>query len=184
MVKTRSIFSVAAMTIQLSLSQSPMLADDLTISMNPANFSNSSSDQNDQNVPNKKSSRSSSLPMKVVGVVSGFVIGTPVCAVRKPIAEEKYGVNQMVNDDPKGRHLFPFAVFWAPFALITGVLEAPFSAAKISCQNYDNPFSKEQFGLIDSVKKQPQEGQQGAQQDVQQPLERIPVIEQRFDQNK
>jgi hypothetical protein len=88
-----------------------------------------------------------SLPVRALGVFSGIVVGTAVSAVRKPIDEDKFAVNDLRGENRQGRVTIPAAVLWAPFAAVTGILEAPFFALHNSLVNYHKPFSKEQFSL-------------------------------------
>lgn len=87
---------------------------------------------------------------QVLGACAGAAIGLPVCFIRKPIDEEKYGIAQMTSDSHKRRLIIPAALFWAPFAAAAGILEAPFCAGTNSLANFDKPFSKEQFSLGDN----------------------------------
>jgi hypothetical protein len=100
-------------------------------------------------------SRLASLPLETVGVLTGIVVGIPVNAVRRPIANEKYGVEQMNGDNHQSRVVIPAAVFYSPFALMAGVLESPWYAVNNSLLNYDKPFSKEQFSIADTPKPLP-----------------------------
>ena len=105
------------------------------------------------------SSKHSSLAKKFLGVMTGVVVGTPVCMVRKPMDEDKYAVSDLTGNSTKGRAVVPTAVLWAPFSAVQGVLEAPFVALNNSLVNYDKPFSKEQFSLVNpstSIKKEEQ----------------------------
>ncbi len=90
----------------------------------------------------------SSFAKKIIGVVTGVVVGAPVCAVRKPLDEDKYAIADLTGNSKKGRAVIPTAVLWAPFACVEGILEAPFFAINNSLVNYDKPFSKEQFSLV------------------------------------
>ena len=76
-----------------------------------------------------------------------MIIGTPVCAVRKPIDEEKYGIDSLSGGNKRGKVVVPSAIFWAPFSTAAGVLEAPFWALNNSLVNLNEPFSKEQMSL-------------------------------------
>ena len=89
------------------------------------------------------------MPKKLLGIIAGVVVGTPVSAVRKSIDEEKHGISDMCGYNNKARAVIPAAVFLAPFMLVTGVLEAPFYALNNSLVNHAKPFSKEQFSLGD-----------------------------------
>ena len=84
-----------------------------------------------------------------VGVVLGTLVGIPVCAVRKPIAEEKYGIAQMSGEHNQLRVKIPAAIFYLPIAVATGVFEAPYWAVGNSVIYSDQPFSKDQFSLGD-----------------------------------
>jgi hypothetical protein len=97
------------------------------------------------------SSKHSSFGKKLFGVISGIAVGTPVCMVRKPMDEDKYAVADLTGNSTKGRAVLPTAVIWAPFSVVQGVLEAPFFAFNNSIVNYDKPFSKEQFSLVNKA---------------------------------
>jgi len=95
-----------------------------------------------------------SLPKKCLGVVVGAIVGMPVCAVRQPLAEEKYAVaSQMNGNNPKPRAKIPVGIFWLPFATAAGLFEAPWLAVGNSVLNYDKPFSKAQFSIVDTPSK-------------------------------
>jgi len=79
----------------------------------------------------------------------GIVVGIPICAVRQPIHEEKYGVYQTAGKKARPRKTIPYAVIYAPFALVSGLIEAPFYALNNSIVNCDKPFSKQQFSITD-----------------------------------
>lgn len=88
------------------------------------------------------------FPLKVLGFVTGCAVGVPVSVVRNPISEEKWSIDNWTGDNKdKPRVTVPAGLFWAPFAVIDGVILAPFSAVKYSAKNFNKPFSKEQFGL-------------------------------------
>ncbi|MBX9724477.1 MAG: hypothetical protein K2X81_23910 [Candidatus Obscuribacterales bacterium] len=95
----------------------------------------------------KQSSNWTSFPKKTIGFCIGSIVGIPVCCVRKPIDEEKYGVGQMTHDSDDARVKIPAKIFYFPMAAASGILEAPFSSVKNSWQNRDEPFSKAQFSL-------------------------------------
>jgi len=92
----------------------------------------------------------SSFVKKLLGVVTGTIVGTPVCMFRKPIEEDKSATNDLTGDSDKGRAVVPTLALWAPFAGVAGVLEAPFCAFNNSLVNYKKPFSKEQFSLANT----------------------------------
>jgi len=69
--------------------------------------------------------------------------------VRQPIHEEKYGIFSTAGAKAPPKKSVPAAVFYAPFALVSGLIEAPFYAFNNSVVNYDRPFSKEQFSIND-----------------------------------
>ena len=131
MTKNGIYFVFAASLILSSISQSIASSDD------PANTGKA-----------KASSRHSSFAKKFLGVVTGVIVGTPVCMVRKPLDEDKYAVADLTGNSDKGRAVVPTTVLWAPFSVVGGILEAPFCAFNNSLVNYDKPFSKEQFSLI------------------------------------
>lgn len=61
-------------------------------------------------------------------IATAVVIGTPVCVVRRTKYEEWYGVNGMVGDSAgKGKRVAA-GIFWFPFAVLTGICEAPVDA--------------------------------------------------------
>jgi hypothetical protein len=96
----------------------------------------------------KKGSGLMAFPVKVLGFVTGCAVGVPVNLVRDPIIEEKWTVNNWTGDNSgKPRVTVPAGIFWAPFALIDGVILAPFSAVKYSAKSFNDPFSKDQFSL-------------------------------------
>lgn len=103
--------------------------------------------------PAPKSSSSPGLALKALGFICGSIVGVPVSVVRNPIIEEKYGKEQLSCGSEQPRVTVPAGIFYFPFALATGVVEAPFSAVKHSWQNADHPFSKEQFSLGDNKKE-------------------------------
>ena len=88
-----------------------------------------------------------SLPKKTIAFLVGAVVGTPICAVRKSIDEAKDGTHGMVGETDKKQLIIPATLFWLPFAVVTGTLEAPCYAVINSLENADKPFSKEQFSL-------------------------------------
>jgi hypothetical protein len=102
----------------------------------------------------------SSLAKKFLGVMTGVIVGTPVCMVRKPMDEDKYAVADLTGNSTKAKAVVPTAIFWAPFSAVGGILEAPFCAVNNSLVNYDKPFSKEQFSLVKpgaAIKKEEQQ---------------------------
>lgn len=106
-----------------------------------------------QNANAKTQSKDSSLLSRVAGFLCGTACGIPICAVRKPIDEEKYGTEQLSCGSDESKVKVPAALFYLPFATVTGVLEAPCSSLKHSWQNFDKPFSKEQFSLREAASK-------------------------------
>lgn len=77
--------------------------------------------------------------------------------VRKSMDEDKYAVADLAGNSHNGRAVVPTAALWAPFAAVQGILEAPFWAVNNSLVNYNKPFSKNQFSLVNpdvSVKKE------------------------------
>jgi hypothetical protein len=87
---------------------------------------------------------------KVLAVAVGAIVGVPVCAVRKPIDEEKYEMKSLGCDKHKALFVIPAAGLWIPFAVTEGILEAPFFAVNNSLVNYNKPFSREQFSLVET----------------------------------
>jgi hypothetical protein len=163
MIKNR-IFSVAAAGLFLSfISQYTAVANDSSGVAQSAEQASGSANPSFNAPPNLSkaiaSSKHSSLAKKFLGVMTGAVVGTPVCMVRKPMDEDKYAVSDLTGNSKKGRAVVPTAVLWAPFSAVQGVLEAPFFAFNNSLVNYDKPFSKEQFSLVNpaaSIKKEEQ----------------------------
>lgn len=72
-----------------------------------------------------------------------------MCFVRQPIHEEKYYISQTAGEKTRPRKTIPYAIINAPFALVSGLIEAPFFALNNSIVNYDKPFSKAQFSITD-----------------------------------
>lgn len=144
-----SIFSATSVSAQ-SYSQAyepPEAAENSTrvAASNPASTPSSSTPATGSK---KKNSGLKAFPVKVLGFVSGCAVGVPVNLVRDPIIEEKWTVNNWTGDNSgKPRVTVPAGIFWAPFALIDGVILAPFSAVKYSAKSFNEPFSKDQFSL-------------------------------------
>ena len=145
-----SIFSAANVFAQ-SYSQAyepPAAAENsvrVAAASSPASTPNSSAPATGSK---KKYSGLKAFPVKVLGFVSGCAVGVPVNLVRDPIIEEKWTVNNWTGDNSgKPRVTVPAGIFWAPFALIDGVILAPFSAVKYSAKSFNDPFSKDQFSL-------------------------------------
>ena len=97
----------------------------------------------------QKSASNVSFPKKVLGVVVGTVVGIPVCLVRRPYINEKYGVSQLTGDSDQPRVMVPAALWYVGFATAAGVFEAPWVAFTNSFANADKPFSKAQFSLTE-----------------------------------
>jgi hypothetical protein len=165
MIKNR-IFSTAAAGILLSsFSHCSTASNEAAASLATESAASSTSSINaTASAPSNTSSaivssKHSSLAKKFLGVMTGVVVGTPVCMVRKPMDEDKYAISDLTGHSKKGRAVVPTAVLWAPFSAVQGVLEAPFFAFNNSLVNYDKPFSKEQFSLVNpaaSIKKEEQ----------------------------
>ena len=102
-----------------------------------------------------------SLFLKAISIIPATLIGTPVNWVKKPIDEEKYTIGQATNDSHNPKQTVSAGILWAPFAMITGVLEAPFFALDNALRNCDQPFSKAQFSLTegDTTTDEPIHGQ-------------------------
>ena len=83
------------------------------------------------------------------GVVLGTFVGMPIAAVRKSVDEEKEGIRYMAGQTDQKVVLVPIGLFWAPLAILTGVLEAPIYGPMDAFKHYDKPFSREQFSLGD-----------------------------------
>jgi len=95
-----------------------------------------------------KGKSTASLPKKAIGFVVGSLVGLPVCIVRNPVSEEKWSIDNWTGDNKdKPRVTIPAGIAYSPFAVIDGILLSPFSSLKHSWQNFDEPFSKEQFSL-------------------------------------
>jgi hypothetical protein len=99
--------------------------------------------------PQKSSSGMARLPIKVLGFVTGAIVGTPICMVRKSIDEQKYAIDGIVGDHDTKVWKFCAGTFWLPFSVVTGVAESPVSSTFISFKNSDKPFSKSQFSIAD-----------------------------------
>jgi|SRR5271156_1807860 len=97
--------------------------------------------------PAKKHYGLSALPLRVCSIVTGTIVGTPVCMLRCSVWEEKYATKGMVGDTDDKFLQTAAGTFWLPLGAMTGVCEAPFSALKRSYANSDKPFSKDQFSL-------------------------------------
>ncbi len=111
-----------------------------------------SSDTTSTNLPaTTPSSPKTSCPKQILGVTTGIIVGTPVNMIRRPIDEEKYGINQIDKENHQPRVVIPSLIFWAPFSVVIGIMEAPFFALNNSLVNHNKSFSKEQFSL-DGIK--------------------------------
>lgn len=95
-------------------------------------------------------------PKKIAGLVIGTFVGMPICAVRQTIKDEKYGVENIINGNHEARVVVPASVLWFPFAATAGVFETPWIAFGNSYLNYNKPFSKGQFSIIDTPEQTPQ----------------------------
>jgi hypothetical protein len=102
------------------------------------------------NAKNQKTDARHSLPTKIAGAAAGIIVGVPASVIRKPIDEEKYGINSMVGKTKKGRTTIPTGMLYSPFALISGTLEAPFFALNRTIVNFNKPFSKAELSLTES----------------------------------
>jgi len=80
------------------------------------------------NTPSPSVIRKSTLPKKIYSIATAFVIGTPICVVRRTKYEEWYGVHGMIGDSESKGKKFLAGAFWFPFAIVTGTAEAPFDA--------------------------------------------------------
>jgi hypothetical protein len=89
------------------------------------------------------------LGKRIAGVAAGLVVGIPVSAVRQPLHEEKYGISQTAGEKARPRKSIPWAVLYSPFALVSGLIEAPFYALDNCLVNSDRPFSKAQMSIGD-----------------------------------
>jgi hypothetical protein len=160
MIKSRIFSLLLAGFVWLSISQRNAYSND-TVSSTASSAANSSDGSTEpinassadsaSDSKTANSSKHSGLAKDFFGVLTGVVVGTPVCMVRKPMDEDKYAVSDLTGNSKKGRAV------WAPFSAVQGVLEAPFYALNNSLVNYDKPFSKEQFSLVKpgaSIKKE------------------------------
>ncbi|MBU6454249.1 MAG: hypothetical protein KGS72_20900 [Cyanobacteria bacterium REEB67] len=95
------------------------------------------------------SASNASLPSRIFGAAAGIIVGIPVCAVRRPIAGENYGIDSTAGRHSEPRKKIPAAFLYAPCAIVTGLIESPFYALNNSLVNFNKPFSKEQFSLVD-----------------------------------
>jgi hypothetical protein len=153
MINSRIIPVLAATVFVLSISQAIASSDGLPIqsvadSTNPVSGDASKPATTGRTIATTKHS---CFATKFLGVVTGIIVGTPICMVRKPLDEDKYAVADLTGTSNKGRAVAPTAVLWAPFAGVQGILEAPFWAVNNSLVNYDKPFSKDQFSLVKPV---------------------------------
>jgi len=98
-------------------------------------------------VPSNKPKRRASVSKSILGAITGLIVGTPVCAVRGTIDEDKFAVTDMTGGNKEKKNIVAAAVFWAPFSAAAAVLESPFWALNNSLVHYDKPFSKQQFSL-------------------------------------
>jgi hypothetical protein len=99
------------------------------------------------------------LSRAVAGFCAGFVVGTPVCFVKRLVSETDYGAHEMVGgftDDKSDSKLIlvPVTIMWLPAATLTAFMEAPCDSFKHAIEA-DEPFSKEQFSLNDFEKSDP-----------------------------
>ncbi len=94
-------------------------------------------------------------PKKCVGVLVGAFVGMPIAAVRMSLREEKYAVKNIDNGCNEPRVTIPTQIFWAPFATAAGVFQAPWVAIGNSYLNYNRPFSKAQFSIVDTPEEKP-----------------------------
>jgi len=69
-----------------------------------------------------------SLPKKVFSVATAFIVGTPVCVVRRTKYEEWYGVNGLIGNSNNKCKKVLARIIWFPCAVICGTGEAPFDA--------------------------------------------------------
>jgi len=99
------------------------------------------------NVPAKKTPANVPFHKKFVSFLAGTVVGVPVCMVRRSKYEDWYAVHGMVGDSDNKLARATLGTLWFPFAVVTGVCEAPFDGAINAFRNTDKPFSKDQFSL-------------------------------------
>jgi hypothetical protein len=146
---------IALAILAISASSGAALADENRAATAPATPVTAqppaaSSSPSSGRAPAPSSSSTLSLWSKrAAGVIAGIAVGIPVCVVRQPIHEEKYGVSQTAGKKARSRKTIPYALVYAPFAVVSGLIEAPFYALNNSLVNYDKPFSKEQFSITD-----------------------------------
>jgi len=139
--------SVSAVMDTTGATSSGAANQSVASSIEPASATASSAaNTSNTTVPDKHSS----FVKKLLGVVTGTIVGTPVCMFRKPIEEDKSATSDLTGNSDKGRAVVPTLALWAPFAGVAGVLEAPFCAFNNSLVNYKKPFSKEQFSLANT----------------------------------
>jgi hypothetical protein len=104
--------------------------------------------------PAKTSAHPANVPTVIAGFCTGFVVGMPICLVRKFGDETIAGAYGIVGDT-KHKWLFVSAeAFWTPFAAVVACLEAPVYSWRDAWMA-EEPFSKEQFSLGDLDKKAP-----------------------------
>lgn len=95
------------------------------------------------------SSKAAAAPLRIVGLVSGFTIGTPISIARRVVHQEKSGTRGIAGETTNPALLIPAGTFWFPFAIFSGVCEGPVYAFRNSYMA-EKPFSREQFSLGDT----------------------------------
>lgn len=119
-----------------------MVAENAPLSNTPTTTSGSAKVSN-----STKPHSNVSFPKRVLGVLVGAAVGTPVCAVRKSIWETKYGADGMVGESDNKFLRYAATTFWLPFGVVTGLMEAPAYATINSLAYSGEPFGKDSFSL-------------------------------------
>jgi hypothetical protein len=148
MNKSGTIFAIGAAIL---LSGSSVRAESLSVppATTTTSITNTTTTQNQmsaQAVPALP--HRNGLGKKLAGIVAGVFVGTAANDIRKPVDEEKLALNDLggaKKQNPK--FTVPFGIFWAPFAGVQGLLEAPFYALDNALVHSDAPFSKQQLSL-------------------------------------
>ena len=77
---------------------------------------------------NNGKTNKTTLPKKAFSIATAFLIGTPVCIVRRTKYEERYTINNWVGEGAPKYEKVLAGIVWFPFAAICGTGEAPFDA--------------------------------------------------------
>ena len=101
----------------------------------------------DANPTKQASGTKVAMPTRIAGCIAGTFVGIPVCMVRRSKFENWYAVHSMVGNTGNKAARVTLRVLWAPFAVITGVCEAPADGTVNAIRYSSKPFSKDQFSL-------------------------------------